>query len=182
MIELEFKYSLPFASAKAMMSDLGLSRHLPTVKEDVYYRVPRLGEIKPRPIRIRQSNGKVFLTVKNKSYVHGGEQNEEHELQLPGDTLDTLQTMFDLAGLVVARRKTKRSWVVEYDNMTLDLCEVAPLGWFAEFETVIPPGSDTEAAWEKLTRWSHDLGFGRFPVEPRSYARLLEEYDLAMSL
>jgi predicted adenylyl cyclase CyaB len=182
MLEIEFKYALPQHDAKAFLSERGLGDKPPVVKRDTYYRIPRFGEFKPRPIRIREVGDTVYLTVKNKTYVHSGEQNQEHEVVLKGDTAETLKTMFDVAGLVVARQKIKRSWILTHERMQLDLCEVSPLGWFAEFEIVIREEEDSEAAWEQLESWAHSLGFDRFMLEPRSYARLLEEYDLAMSL
>jgi adenylate cyclase class 2 len=168
------------------------------LKEDRYW-FPQTegqsGEIPPSGLRLRRerfqnSRGELSRTLratyKTKEVRQGIEVNQEREFTVSEEDAgataqgatapSAFEELLGRLGLRPGIAKEKRGWAWDCQGITLELCEVKGLGWFAELE--ILAGDDGEAtvaaARARLLTLLGRLGIGEDRLETRYYTELLQ--------
>jgi predicted adenylyl cyclase CyaB len=104
-------------------------------KSDAYYLLPEAKPGEGRNFRIRREEGNATVTWKNRSYQGAMEVNVEREFEV-SDPQAFLELCLSMgASPYIVKRKTGRAY--EHEGFTIELSEVAPLGYFVEVEKII---------------------------------------------
>lgn len=137
--------------------------------------VPGSPGLPPQEFRIRNDDGKLICTFKEKEIVDGMETNREVEF-----TVSDAEAFTELAERLGCRlfvRKEKRGTLYTCDGLTVELSEVAGLGTFLEVEKVVED-DDPEAisgAQSGIRAFFANLDIPQNKIEPRPYNDILLE-------
>jgi predicted adenylyl cyclase CyaB len=105
----------------------------------------------------------------------GIEVNQEQEFEVSdGDAFEAFLTHI---GLEPGIGKNKRGWSWTHEGVTIELSQVARLGWFAELE-IIAQDDDEETihtARSRLLNLLGRIGIGEDKIEGRYYTEMLRE-------
>jgi adenylate cyclase class 2 len=142
------------------------------VKEDVYFRGPRINE-KERDIRVRRENDRWICTYKNKSLRNGLEMNDEREFILSDGKV--LMDLLEMLGCRVFLCKVKRGKAYTYRDLTVELSDVEGLGCFVEVERVVedPYPELIERLEAEIRQFLADIGIPATDIEERPYMVML---------
>lgn len=160
-------------------------------KSDVYYHIPvKEKKCGYQSVRIRDENGKFYLTFKDKRLVKtllevnsvdeiGTEVNEEKECEICEPKV--IESLLENLGGKIFLKKTKDSelWCVERNGMkvNIELCFIEFLGYFLELE--ILSEQNTPEVFEKARKLELELleecGIERSKIENRYYSELLKQ-------
>ena len=143
-------------------------------KRDVYYRYPS-GQL----VRLRDEGCGPLVTLKRKTVSRGIEVNDELEFGVSDG--EKFLSYCILTGAEEYLRKTKRGCRFSGgDRISIELCEVEPLGWFIEIEKVVEasgegsiPDSEILSAKNDILDILKKLGIGESALEPRFYSAML---------
>jgi len=162
----------------------GISSGLCEHKSDTYF--SRIGEDALFRMRLVQSGpcfesmqGTLVFTFKNKTLKEGIEVNEELEFNSTSDQAPSALQFFLNLGYEIYITKTKRGYLYTYPVisglpvLTIELVEVASLGWFIEMEFVLEDISMVEQAKVRLLQILDLLGISRSAIEDEYYMHLL---------
>lgn len=140
--------------------------------------------VPPPEVRIRQATGTgpdgavsraVWVTYKTKDVRNGIEVNDEQEFTV-SDAVPFEQLLRRL-GLSPKIRKHKQGWAWNCEGITVEVAEIAGLGWFAELE-IIADNSRPEtvaSARRRLLGCLAQLGIPEDKIEPKYYTEMLKE-------
>jgi adenylate cyclase, class 2 len=129
----------------------------------------------PQEFRIRNDDGKLICTFKEKEIVDGMETNREVEFTVSDEA--AFSELAERIGCRVFVRKEKRGTQYSCGGLSVELSEVAGLGTFLEVEKVVED-DDSEAiarAQSGIRAFFTDLGITREKIEPRPYNDILLE-------
>jgi len=110
-----------------------------------------------------------LVTFKAKEVRDGVEVNDEREFAVSRP--DVFEDLLTRLGLAPGAAKTKRGWAFARGDLTAELAEVGPLGWFVEIE--ILGTDDVEAARGRLLGMLAEIGVDEAAVEGRYYTEML---------
>ncbi|MDR0629237.1 MAG: class IV adenylate cyclase [Treponema sp.] len=152
-------------------------------KEDTYWYPTLLtGSFPPSGIRIRKETDtdaqggftrQVWINYKTKELREGIEVNHEREFSVSDGPL--FEDLLRRLGFEPGIGKHKQGWAWDYEGITVELAQVAGLGWFVELE-ILGDNDRPEtvaAARTRLLDLLHRLGIDRDKIEPRYYTELL---------
>ncbi|MFA5448283.1 MAG: CYTH domain-containing protein [Sphaerochaeta sp.] len=132
-------------------------------------------------VRLRSENDTLAITHKKRTIADGVETNQEiefsTELRQKGAVLD----LFAVLGYTeqLTKRKTGLRYTLEAVDelgpLTIEVCEVSPLGWFLEMEYLVDDPSLVEKARRALLQTLSLVEIDRSLVESRPYMNLLKE-------
>lgn len=144
-------------------------------KQDTYYNVPATRFGGGGDIRVRNENGKTIVTRKEKKVVDGLEENREVEF-LVSDQAPFLDFLFFI-GCTRRVEKLKKGRRFILGDISLELSEVPPLGWFLEIEKLIESREPAEVALARneVLKILGDIGITEDKIETRYYTDMLEE-------
>ncbi|MBQ0038976.1 MAG: class IV adenylate cyclase [Treponema sp.] len=153
------------------------------VRDDTYY-VNSSGKGRKIRFRLETCDGKEtwLVTYKKKENMKSAdgistEVNQEMETAI--EDPQPVMTFLEDSGYVVSLKKHKevRDWV--FEDATLELCNVPPLGWFLEIEILAQDNSpDTiSKAQKKLRELLIRSGLTEKDIEEKYYSQLLKEYN-----
>ncbi len=181
MNEIELKARVKDPSHVESMLNSFAEFKASVIREDLYFANDKINS---RKIRIRKetsdSGTRWLLTYKKKENVTGQngistEVNNEMETTIEDPAV--LEQYFLDSGFHVAvkKRKEVRDWA--YENATIELCNVPPLGWFLEIEILSESDKpDVVAqAQDKLHEILMKSGLSDSDIENRYYSDLLKE-------
>ena len=161
------------------------------VKNDKYYgkKLPN-GTFDRKKIRLReeifqdnQNKTQYLLTYKRKEIFTSTEGistevNDEKECTI--SSAEPVLAFLADWGYEVALEKHKEVMSWKYENATLELCNVFPLGDFLEIE-ILSPSADNETVekcQEQIKSILEKLEISQNQIENRYYSQLLEEYKI----
>jgi adenylate cyclase class 2 len=161
------------------------------VKEDAYWRPGAVshsadlrGAGSPNPeglgsgVRIRRAawdtdDPQWVVNFKRKEVQDGVEVNDEREFAV--SDINAFEELLERLGLRmwIRKRKSGRAW--NFEDMTIEVSEVAGLGWFAELEIIAENNSEAtvDAAREKLLDMLVRLEIPKESIEDRYYTEML---------
>lgn len=153
------------------------------VRDDTYY---VNSSLKGRKIRFRLEtcgkNQSWLVTYKKKENIissDGTPTEVNEELETAVENPEPFLKFLEDEGYVVYLKKHKevRDWT--FEDATLELCNVPPLGWFLEIEILGQDDSpDTiSKAQKKLRELLIRSGLTEKNIEERYYSQLLKEYN-----
>lgn len=164
----------------------GISSSLYEHKEDTYF--SRSGESALFRMRAEQSGptsdtmqGSLVFTYKNKAIKDGIEVNEEVEFSSTVDQGSSALAFFISLGYEIYITKTKSGYVYTYSVdpdfplLTIELVEVASLGWFVEMEFILEDPSLVASAREHLLSVLDRLAIDRLAIEDQYYMHMLKK-------
>jgi len=177
--EIECKLRLPEQeidqTAHRIDTVLENPERLQVVKDDMYYTWDGTQAL----FRIRSDGNHVAVTRKAKEVRSDSlEVNEEIEFSLDVSQLTKVEDFFRSLGYSRFVAKRKRGWAWYQGNLTVELMEVASLGWFLEMEVLLPDSADAESVDSALARLSElrrKLELADRPLEGRYYIDMLRE-------
>ncbi len=127
----------------------------------------------PQEFRIRNDDGKLVCTFKEKEIVDGMETNREVEFAVSDE--GAFSELAEKIGCRVFVRKQKRGTLYSCEGLGVEVSEVAGLGTFLEVEKVIED-DDPEAvagAQSRIRAFFAALGIPQDRIEPRPYNDIL---------
>ncbi|HOJ98564.1 MAG TPA: class IV adenylate cyclase [Termitinemataceae bacterium] len=132
-------------------------------------------------IRIRRDGAFCYVTFKQKEVRQGTEVNQEVEFSVSDQ--QAFERLLEALGFTVWIRKHKQGQAWQWENITIELCQVKGLGTFVELEILledeknlpIPQGHSIQEAQEALYRCLEKIGIPRDQIENRYYTELLQE-------
>ncbi len=125
--------------------------------------------------RVRSVEGSYLITRKMKEARNDGvEVNQEIEFTANGQ-FDSIHSFFTSLGYSIIIKKEKRGWAWHEDNLTIELVEVAPLGWFLEIEVLIEQENLKRQALDRLEKVREDLHIYSRELVPMYYNDMLKE-------
>ena len=141
----------------------------PYSKHDTYY----LGS--SGSFRLRESNGHYTICRKEKTLNDGIEVSREIEFGIddPKAFGDFAQSL----GFRLWYVKNKKGQAWRWGPVLIEVGTVSQLGWFAEFELLLPDESDeirVDQARQKLFAALESLNVGPDQIEHQTYAQLLQ--------
>lgn len=152
-------------------------------KSDTYFVAPTPPDAPPdylpQEFRIRNDNGTLICTFKEKDIVDGMETNREVEFTVSDE--EAFAELAHRVGCRVFVRKQKRGTLYSCDGLGVELSEVAGLGTFLEVEKVVED-DDPEAvstAQSGIRAFFSKLGVPSEKIESRPYNDILLERGLA---
>lgn len=144
---------------------------LPIDKKDAYYSTHH---DTTTLFRIRRVGDESILTRKVKEKRSDGiEVNEEIECTLPYQS--TINPFFESLGYRVVIEKEKKGWSWIHSPLTIELVEVAPLGWFVEIEVIVKEDSEKEEAIKRLKVVREELGIDNLELVYEYYNDMLKK-------
>lgn len=129
-------------------------------------------------VRVRQENGKTFITVKKKEVREEMEINDELEFEVSDSrSFEAFLTALDFAPWI---RKSKEGTAWRWKNITIELSQVQKIGWFVELEILAETinAEQVAQAREDLLSCLNRIGIPRTKIESRYYTELLIERGL----
>ncbi len=175
-IEVECKVRIEESEINSFLDKITayMMGHTPTqiVKEDTYY---SYANKKATLFRLRKLGNNVIITRKVKERRDDGvEVNKEIEFTSPSNT--SITHFFESLGYTPVMRKKKEgySWIKQH--LTIELVEVAPLGWFLEIEVLaIDNEVEKKRAISELSDVRKALEIDSFELVPDYYNDLLKK-------
>ena len=140
-------------------------------KKDAYYSTKNDSHTL---FRIRQVEDQTIITRKIKESRNDGiEVNQEIDFTAPFQS--SIHAFFTSLGysVVIEKEKTGYSWTK--GNLTIELVEVAPLGWFLEIEVLIQENEDKELATRQLAHIRKALGIDSLELVSEYYNDMLKK-------
>ncbi|WP_407400099.1 class IV adenylate cyclase [Treponema sp.] len=152
-------------------------------RDDTYYIGPS-GKGKKIRIRKETEDGKItwILTYKkkeNKISADGTATEVNEELETTMEDSTPLVRYLEDSGYTVALTKHKDVYDWSYEEATLELCNIPPLGWFLEIEILTESNDDAtvQSAQKKLKDMLLKSGLSDKDIEEKYYSQLLKEYN-----
>lgn len=147
-------------------------------KQDVYYKAADAVDVNgyPRQARLRNDNGKVVLTAKEKSLDSAVEVNREIELIV--NSAEQAKAFLRYCGFTELAGKEKSGKLYTDGNLNLELCHLAGLGWFLEIEKLVTGSrepSQKVLACREVKEALFSFGVKSDQIEPRYYIDMLIE-------
>jgi adenylate cyclase class 2 len=149
-----------------------------TVKNDTYWQKVTAPDEKQVKVRIRDENGILYVTYKQKELKGQIEVNDEQEFTI--SDRKPFEILLEDLGFAPYITKNKKTHSFSYcpekgTDMTSELSEVGELGWFVEIEILAesPDPAATEHAGELLRETLARCGIGAEAIEDRHYTDLL---------
>jgi adenylate cyclase class 2 len=178
-IELKARVNNPEACKNALSLLAGPPRFFE--KADFYWFPRKTADQNGDPpgIRIRREayggdeEPETRISYKSKEVREGIEVNHEREFMVSDGA--AFEGFLVRLGLEKGAEKTKRGWAWIHGDITAELCEVAPLGWFAELEILADNDrpETVAAARKRLLELLGKIGIGEDRIESRYYTELL---------
>ncbi len=131
-------------------------------KSDRYFLLPGAEPGQGKNFRARSDGEGAYLTWKQRSKRGGLEVNLERECRV--DDPEPLIELLASLGAKPYFTKTKIGREYAMDGLTVEFCEVPPLGWFVEIECVVDASADKGRAGEALHAGSGAIGPGAPPT------------------
>lgn len=183
MKEIELKARVADVSAVEKNIGTFATFERSVVRDDTYY---VNSSLKGRKIRFRLEtcgeNQSWLVTYKKKENIissDGTATEVNEELETTVENPEPLLKFLEDEGYVVSLKKHKevRDWI--FEEATLELCMVPPLGWFLEIEILSDDGDSkaVEEAQKKLRKILEKCGLSEKDIETRYYSQLLKEAD-----
>ncbi|MDD4574690.1 MAG: class IV adenylate cyclase [Sphaerochaeta sp.] len=185
-VELKAHVAEPLLLQQRIEALAGISLARCELKEDTY--LSREGEDALFRIRAEQSGrsfetmeGVLVFTYKNKAIKNGIEVNEEVEFTSTSDQGEAALQFFLSLGYVTYITKTKKGYLYTYTAskdlppLTIELVEIATLGWFIEMEFVLEDHSRVNLAKKTLLDLLTQLGIKHSKIESEYYMHLLKK-------
>ncbi len=148
-------------------------------KSDTYFvaPVPRAENraLPPQEFRIRNDDGRLICTFKEKEIVDGMETNREVEFTVSDEA--AFSELAERIGCRVFVRKQKRGTLYSCGGLGAELSDVEGLGTFLEVEKVIEDDDPAAiaAAQSDVRAFFVALGIPQDRIEPRPYNDILLE-------
>ncbi len=149
-------------------------------KHDTYYTLAINGVEKL--LRLRRTGEACVLTYKEKKCKKGVEENHEYEVGVEDE--ETMHAMLRALGATLYATKYKRGQAFSLPrtlyghDVSLELVEVPPLGYFAEIECLAEPREQKlQGLYHTLTRVAHAYQLSDHAQEPRLYIDMLKEHS-----
>ncbi|MDR3171079.1 MAG: class IV adenylate cyclase [Treponema sp.] len=133
--------------------------------------------VRIREVAATDATGKVtrtiWVTYKIKEVREGIEVNDEREFEVSDKA--TFEELLRRVGLEPGVAKHKQGWAWEYEGITVELAQVAGLGWFVELEILADTGGEdiVAGARTRLLACLHQLGIAENRIESRYYTEML---------
>ncbi|MGI6466346.1 MAG: class IV adenylate cyclase [Sphaerochaetaceae bacterium] len=132
-------------------------------------------------VRLREVDGKLFLTTKVRSRNQDGiELNKERELLLPIEFKNQGKSILTLLGYTFYKSKKKKGYLWQKENLSVELVEVDTLGWFLEAEFIEAENIDEKLKTQRekeLKELVGQFGLSEKMIEKRPYLHLLKEQE-----
>lgn len=181
MLEVELKAALFPEQASGLphtLAALHFSEQPAVQQTDVYFNAPDRDFRKTdEALRLRTVvtllDGAAQTLVTYKGPKLDKTSSTRRELETAAEDFETMRQLFCALGYtaVYTVKKTRRSFTCGAKTVCLD--RVDGLGDFMELETVLPDGSDREAAVQELLTLLDALGVAREALTRKSYLELL---------
>lgn len=148
--------------------------HTLVEKKDIYYSYKNENRTL---FRIRRVGDEYIITRKVKEERSDGvEVNQEIEFTSPLQS--SIVNFFESLGYTPIIKKVKQGYSWMKNNLTIELVEVSPLGWFIEIELLVNNSEqEIEKAIEQLTRIRKELGIKSLELETEYYNDLLKRIE-----
>lgn len=152
-------------------------------KSDTYFVAPTPPDAEPgyqpQEFRIRNDDGKLICTFKEKEIADGMETNREVEFAVSDEA--AFIELAERVGCRIFVRKQKRGTLYSCDGLGVELSEVAGLGTFLEVEKVVLDDNPEAVAQAQsgIRQFFSKLGISGEKIEPRPYNDILLERGLA---
>jgi adenylate cyclase class 2 len=180
-IELKARVDSPEACKKLLSVLAGPPVSFEKADSYWFWRKKPPGRDMPPGIRIRQegSGGKehpeIRINYKFKEVREGLEVNDEREFGVSDRA--AFEEFLARLGFERGAEKHKKGWAWAYGDITAELCEVAPLGWFAELEILADNDrpETVNAARKRLLELLGNIGIGEDKIESRYYTEMLRQ-------
>ena len=185
-VELKAHVAEPLLLQQRIEALAGISLARCELKEDTYLSLE--GEDALFRIRAEQTGrsfesmeGSLVFTYKNKAIKDGIEVNEEVEFTSTSDQGGAALQFFLSLGYVTYITKTKKGYLYTYTAskdlppLTIELVEIATLGWFIEMEFVLEDHSRVNLAKKTLLDLLTQLGIKHSKIEREYYMHLLKK-------
>jgi len=178
--EVEQKYIVhDVAALRCRLSDIGFTHQHSEDHCDVYFRHPcRDFQKTDEAFRLRQSNGKTFVTYKGKQLEGMVKTRREIELGVVDDDITQWTELLCCLGfepLPAVRKKRQvfmpRQDQQDYVGFVVTIDSVESLGQFSEIELIADGSSGIEDAQRRIVRVGTALGLSE--VETQSYLALV---------
>ncbi|MFA5570661.1 MAG: class IV adenylate cyclase [Sphaerochaetaceae bacterium] len=142
-------------------------------KHDLYFVHPQY----PSKVRLRIEKEMLHLTTKQKSIDEQGfESNNEIELPLEVDKQQKTLLFLSSLGYSYDYEKTKVGFGLHIKELTIEIVEVGPLGWFLEIEILSEKDeSSVTQSKNRLDELLTLLHLDKKSIEQRPYEQLLKE-------
>jgi len=166
--EIELKIRLEDPDAFRTRLETKAQRKGSYHKVDTYFRGPA------GSFRLRESDGKAIVCLKEKTIEQGMEVSLETEFQV--DNVSAFRRFSLGLGYREWYRKEKTGQAWHWGEILIEEGTVSDLGWFAEFEVILEENSRQDLisrAQESLLGALDLLEVPRSAVEPRTYSQLL---------
>lgn len=175
---LEVELKAHISDPASLLEQLRERKHLcehPIDRFDTYL----YSEKADRTIRLRREGVTLLVTTKERSTEAGIEVNKEYEFSADATAEEELIQFFSRLGYTVELTKQKVGFGFTQDAtdllpaLLIEVCEVAPLGWFVELEYVVGDERILAHAKRGLLEALDSLKIARSAIESRPYATLL---------
>ena len=177
MVEIELKAWVTDPEAlHARLSRLGGSGGAYD-KKDTYYRAPHASGA--FEFRIRQTGDQVVFTRKEKRIDRGLEINQEDEFAV--SDAEQLADLVMRLGCTVFAQKRKRGHRFVVNGLTVELSEVAGLGWFVEIEALVADISERPTVEARIRALLAELEIPEQLIEPAPYTAMIADPAAARS-
>ncbi|NCB02265.1 MAG: class IV adenylate cyclase [Spirochaetia bacterium] len=141
-------------------------------KKDSYY---SLVNSSATLFRVRKDSNERFITRKLKEKRSDGiEINQEIEFSFLGQD-SVVHSFFESLGYTVIIEKDKKGWSWKTDNLTIEIVEVPPLGWFIEIEILISHEEDKDEALKRLELVRKELHIDSLELVSTYYNEMLKK-------
>lgn len=177
MVEIELKAWVtdPEALRKRLVERVG--EGVTYDKQDTYYRAPpAAGAFE---FRIRRTGNEAVCTRKEKQIESGLEINQEFEFS--ASSAELLDDLVSRLGCVVFARKRKRGYRFVVDGLTVELSDVAELGWFVEIEALVRDAEERPKVETSIRGLLSNLAIPDRLIEPTPYTTMLDDPSTAQS-
>lgn len=156
---------LPIVQKRVRELYIGAKHHLIN-NRDVYWS-SKEGAV---TFRLRYTQEGLYVTHKTKGRYDGVEINRESQFFVTTSEAPKVETFFNHLGYTPLYEKVKQGEGWQIDNLTIEIVEVPPLGYFIEIELL---GEALEASQEHLKQVREDLKIETLPLEERYYSEML---------
>ncbi|TVQ98116.1 MAG: class IV adenylate cyclase [Spirochaetaceae bacterium] len=146
-------------------------------KRDTYYRAPLASGA--FEFRVRRTDEEAVFTRKEKHIEGGLEINREFEFTV--SDADALADLVSRLGCTEFAQKRKRGQRFVVDGLTVELSDVAGLGWFVEIEALVADASERPAVEARIRALVTDLEIPEALIEPVPYTTMIADPSTACS-
>jgi len=167
--EIELKFTnIDKAEIEDKLLKLGAKKKYETTTKSIYFNNEKLGFSFPShklsALRLREENGKFFLTVKNKSRESKMKRREEIEIEV--DDFDKTKTILEQLKLKPSKTFEKKRKHFELQNIHFEIDEIEGYPPYLEIETY------TEEQMENICK---KLNLDITKAQAKSWAELYPE-------